>query len=476
MDDKLNENMSNLNLKNGISLAQLTSGSEFEMQKEDTFYEITEDQRLNAEEFDKIYNSNSFLDEEEMNQIELTSTSFEKMAKNMKDISNDGGVLKKLLKRGYGPLVTENSVVNVHYNAYFEYSDDPFDSSHLRKQSFKYKMGSGRAIPGWEISLLTMCKGETARFLIRSDYGFREMGCPPRVPENATALFVITLLSISDQVSVDDYYLLNEDERQKVTFDRMHELVHSEKILGTQFFSQNQFKKAFNKYKQAANLMEGCHLKNDEEERESRRILISLSLNMTLCCLRLAHSYNAITYCRKVLNMDKDNPKALFRMGQAYHQLKQFDQAKKYLYKAKKMLPRDSCIEKELKQVEESEKKFNFIEVGVYKKMMSGIETDIKGISTPATSLPEVDKSQSDTVSKEFQNSVTNYLLGFVNDKCQDECPLPTYSMSEGEMNFVLETVDNMGLYVVQTGSGQHSNIRIAKTKEQLQDDQVVLS
>ena len=67
---------------------------------------------MNKEEFDQIYNSNSFIDEEDLNQIDLASTSFQEIAKNMKDISNDGGVLKKLVKRGYGPLVTKNSIVD----------------------------------------------------------------------------------------------------------------------------------------------------------------------------------------------------------------------------------------------------------------------------------------------------------------------------------------------------------------------------
>ncbi|CAE1283305.1 FKBP6 [Acanthosepion pharaonis] len=471
MEDMLNLDMSNLQLKNGITLAELSSGSEFELQKEDTFYDIKENDQLNKEEFDRIYNSNSHSDEEDLNPIDLASTSFQEIAKNMKNISPDGGVMKKLLKRGYGPLVAENSIIDVHYNAYFEYSDDPFDSSHLRNQSFKYKMGSGRAIPGWEIALLTMSKGEKSRFLIRPDYGFREIGCPPRVPQNATALFIIELLNISDQIGINDFYLLNEDDRHQVSFDYINKLVHSEKLQGTKFFTQKQFKKAFNKYKQAANLLESCHLESDKEERECQRILVDLNLNMALCCLRLTHSTRAITYSRKVLNMDKNNAKALFRLGQAFHQLGQFNEAKKYLCKAQKILPKDSSIQKELKQVKENEQKFQFIEADVYKKMLSGLETNKKDVSTAESPV-----SESDAVSKEFQNSVTKYLENFADDKCQDECPLPTYSMSEAEMNFVLETVHSMSLNVVQSGSGQNSTIRITKNIPSFQDEQVLLS
>ena len=69
---------------------------------------------------------------------------------------------------------------------------------------------------------------------------------------------------------------------------------------------------------QSVNLLETCHLKSEEEEMESRRLLISLNLNLALCCLRLSHSPRAITFSRKVLNLDRNNAKALFRLGQVH--------------------------------------------------------------------------------------------------------------------------------------------------------------
>ena len=46
---------------------------------------------------------------------------------------------------------------------------------------------TGEVIPGWEVGLASMQRTELARFLIRPEYAFGEMGCPPRIPPNATS-------------------------------------------------------------------------------------------------------------------------------------------------------------------------------------------------------------------------------------------------------------------------------------------------
>lgn len=67
---------------------------------------------------------------------------------------------------------------------------------------------AGEALPGMDIAVSTMKKGETSRFLISSMYAFGEMGCPPRIPPNATILFEIELLSFVDRAGVDEFYAL----------------------------------------------------------------------------------------------------------------------------------------------------------------------------------------------------------------------------------------------------------------------------
>ena len=84
----------------------------------------------------------------------------------MEDLTGDGGVLKVILKHGAGSVVPARSLCRVHYNAYFEYSDEPFDSSRLRGRQHQFKLGEGEILLGWEIGISTMKRGELARFMI----------------------------------------------------------------------------------------------------------------------------------------------------------------------------------------------------------------------------------------------------------------------------------------------------------------------
>ena len=65
------------------------------------------------------------------------------MAIKMVDLTGDGGVMKKVLTDGIGPLVPDGAVVRVHYNGYLEYCDEPYDSSRLRNKEQKFKLGRG---------------------------------------------------------------------------------------------------------------------------------------------------------------------------------------------------------------------------------------------------------------------------------------------------------------------------------------------
>lgn len=87
----------------------------------------------------------------------------------MEALTDDRGVLKRIMRTGTGPVVAEGAIVRrepcyeacgcelllihfpptaVHYNGYLEYSDEPFDSSRLRNQVLQFRLGHGEVIPG----------------------------------------------------------------------------------------------------------------------------------------------------------------------------------------------------------------------------------------------------------------------------------------------------------------------------------------
>lgn len=64
-------------------------------------------------------------------------------------------------------------------------------------------------LAGLEIGLLTMRKGEFARFLFQPRYAYGSMGCPPLIPPAAVILYEIQILDFLDSGQVDNFLAMS---------------------------------------------------------------------------------------------------------------------------------------------------------------------------------------------------------------------------------------------------------------------------
>merc|ERR1719390_82123 len=85
--------------------------------------------------------------------------------------------------------------VFVHYVGTLESDGSEFDSSRSRNKPFNFVLGQGQVIQGWDLGVATMKKGELAKFTLSPDFAYGESGSPPKIPENATLVFEVELLS-----------------------------------------------------------------------------------------------------------------------------------------------------------------------------------------------------------------------------------------------------------------------------------------
>jgi len=107
-----------------------------------------------------------------------------------------GGLKKFILKEGDGDSPNEGEKVSCHYSGFLRSNGDMFDSSRERGDLFKFEIGKGSVIKGWDQGIATMKVGERAILRCQSDFAYGEKGSEPKIPPNATLDFVVQLKDI----------------------------------------------------------------------------------------------------------------------------------------------------------------------------------------------------------------------------------------------------------------------------------------
>ena len=107
------------------------------------------------------------------------------------NVTEDGGVKKKILKEGTGEQPADGNEVHVNYIGRNK-DNKVFDQT--KDKPFTFKMGSHQVIKGWEIGVKTMKVGEKAEFVLSPDYAYGSQKVSDLIPENSTLTFEIELL------------------------------------------------------------------------------------------------------------------------------------------------------------------------------------------------------------------------------------------------------------------------------------------
>jgi peptidylprolyl isomerase len=110
-------------------------------------------------------------------------------------ITTDSGLQYVEVLEGTGALPTAGQTVVVHYTGTLE-DGTKFDSSRDRGQPFKFPLGAGRVIKGWDEGIATMKIGGQRTLIIPSELGYGSRGAGGVIPPNATLIFEVELLGV----------------------------------------------------------------------------------------------------------------------------------------------------------------------------------------------------------------------------------------------------------------------------------------
>lgn len=105
--------------------------------------------------------------------------------------------------KGTGEGASQGQVAVVHYTGWLyeataeDHKGRKFDSSRDRGEPFRFTIGAGNVIKGWDDGVQGMQAGGQRRLVIPASLGYGERGAGGGViPPNATLLFDVELLAI----------------------------------------------------------------------------------------------------------------------------------------------------------------------------------------------------------------------------------------------------------------------------------------
>jgi FKBP-type peptidyl-prolyl cis-trans isomerase len=98
---------------------------------------------------------------------------------------------------GTGATAQTGKTVTVNYVGVLYSNGKEFDSSWSTGRPFApFVLGQGSVIPGWDKGLVGMKVGGRRELIIPPSLAYGKAGSPPKIPGNATLVFVVDLLQV----------------------------------------------------------------------------------------------------------------------------------------------------------------------------------------------------------------------------------------------------------------------------------------
>ncbi|WP_308282774.1 FKBP-type peptidyl-prolyl cis-trans isomerase [Pseudonocardia nigra] len=101
------------------------------------------------------------------------------------------------IQTGDGPEATAGQTVEVHYVGVAHSTGEEFDASWNRGSTFRFPLGAGRVIAGWDQGVAGMKVGGRRRLVIPPHLGYGNRGAGGAIKPGETLIFVVDLVGVS---------------------------------------------------------------------------------------------------------------------------------------------------------------------------------------------------------------------------------------------------------------------------------------
>ncbi|XP_037276942.2 FK506-binding protein 2 [Rhipicephalus microplus] len=111
----------------------------------------------------------------------------------------------------------KGDILSMHYTGTLVDGKE-FDSSRQRGEPFRFQIGLGQVIKGWDQGLLNMCVGDKRKLTVPPSLGYGEAGAGDRIPPGATLVFETELTKIEDgPPPVNVFKQIDSDQDEQLT-------------------------------------------------------------------------------------------------------------------------------------------------------------------------------------------------------------------------------------------------------------------
>jgi len=248
----------------------------------------------------------------------------------------DGGVIKEVLIEGSGDCPKMNQEVAVTYVGVWT-NGDAMDKIISVKAPYRFTVGVGQVMQGWDIAIPTMKRGEKAKVTIDPKYASGWPTCPPYFPYDAKAQYEIEILDFySKRMSLSTWQ--PEDLRKTA---------EEYKARGKEYFIGNRLKLAMYCYYEALRFVEAIEipLVGDKE------MLKTLKTNVAVCLFKENLWDDTIKMCNEILKITSDTTKASYLRGMSLSKLEKYDEAIQDLKKVLEATPDDLKAKSEYEKI-----------------------------------------------------------------------------------------------------------------------------
>lgn len=111
-------------------------------------------------------------------------------------VKDEHGIFQKVIRKGFGEVPAKGDTVAIIYKSMF-LDGRVFDQSALSGGPFRFKVGTGEIMEGWDLVASTMRKGEKRLVVIPPELAYGSAGVEGVIPPDSYLVFEMELTSIT---------------------------------------------------------------------------------------------------------------------------------------------------------------------------------------------------------------------------------------------------------------------------------------